>query len=128
MGKKKMVLIFNKLMGVANNSNILDEQRNEELAVMFQRMMKEKKHVREISYSKLDCKEGTLRRSNVKMVTKPNAPAANHSGTAANGNLITAHQGQKWKIFHTWNLVLRYHSNRPRIGLNILINVSNNNH
>lgn len=36
-----------------------------------------------IAYSKLDCNAGTFLRSKVNTVTNPNAPAANHSGTAA---------------------------------------------
>lgn len=35
------------------------------------------------AYSKLDCNAGTFRSSKVNTVTNPNAPAANHSGTAA---------------------------------------------
>lgn len=38
---------------------------------------------KERAYNKLDCNAGTFRRSNVKTVTTPKAPAANHSGTAA---------------------------------------------
>lgn len=39
--------------------------------------------MKETSYSKLDCRAGTFRRNKVKIVTNPNALAANHSGTAA---------------------------------------------
>lgn len=50
-------------------------------------MMKKKiRKRREISYNKFDCSAGTFLRSKVKMVTNPNVPAANHSGTAAHRN------------------------------------------
>lgn len=46
---------------------------------------KEKYKLRErTSYSKFDCSAGTFLKISVNTVTSPNAPAANHSGTAGN--------------------------------------------
>lgn len=52
------------------------------------------------AYSKLDCNAGTFLRSKVNTVTNPNAPAANHSGTAAqtsaNHNKNSKSSYKKW--------------------------------
>lgn len=74
------------------------------------RTWSEKIRDKKIAHNKLDCNAGTLRSSKVNTVTSPKAPAANHSGTAANINnsTISNHELYHKKMTHDFEELNKY--------------------